>query len=266
MKQATIKESVLFEGVGLHTGELCKIRLHPDQSYRGIRFFVRGQYIPANYRYVVNTNHSTDLGIGDAIVKTVEHLLAVLYMLGIDNLVVEVLQGYEVPAMDGSGYHFYKALKGLVCELDGEKEVFKIEKPLSVKNCTAKIDALPSDQFIVEYVGSVEGLFKDYRAKFKGNARGLVFARTFCYDYQVEPLRRAGLAKGGSLKNAVVLDKEGKAYNPEGLRSKDEPIRHKLLDLIGDLSLLGKSIKGKITSYYGGHTLNYEFVKALAGL
>ncbi len=266
MYQATIKEAIEFEGIGLHTGEYSKIRLHPDDSYNGVRFFIKGEYIPANYKYVVNTRYSTDLGKGDKIIKTVEHLMAVLYALGIDNLVIEVLEGWEVPAMDGSGYLFYKNLKELIQKLDREKEVFEIKAPIAVKNCTAKIEALPCSRFIAEYVGSVEGLYKDYRVRFKGNAKELVFARTFCYDYQVEALRKAGLAKGGSLENAIVFGKDGKVYNSEGLRSKDEPIRHKLLDLIGDLSLLGKHIKGRIISYYGGHSLNYDFIKYLAGL
>jgi UDP-3-O-[3-hydroxymyristoyl] N-acetylglucosamine deacetylase len=154
----------------------------------------------------------------------------------------------------------------LVYEIDQDKEFLKIEKPISVKNCTARIDALPSKDFSVEYIGSVEGSLKDHRVKFKGNAKDIVFARTFCYDYQVEALRSMGLAKGGSLKNAVVLTKEGKPYNREGLRCKDEPIRHKLLDLIGDLSLLGKRLQGKVVSHYGGHSLNYQLVKALSEL
>ena len=266
MYQATIRDVVEFEGIGLHTGEYSKIRLHPDDSYKGIRFFVKGEYIQANYKYVVNTRHSTDLGKGDRVIKTVEHLMAVLYMLGIDNLVIEVLEGWEIPAMDGSGYFFYKKLKKLVHKLEKEKEVLEIKIPVSVRNCTAKIEALPFDQFVAEYVGSVEGLFKDRRVRFKGNIKELIFARTFCYDHQVEALRKAGLAKGGSLKNAVVFGKGGKVYNSEGLRSKDEPIRHKLLDLIGDLSLLGKYIKGRIVSYYGGHSLNYDLVKSLADL
>ncbi len=266
MYQATIKEVMDFEGIGLHTGEYCKIRLHPDDSYKGVRFLIKGDYVPANYRCVVNTKHSTDLGKGDKVIKTVEHLMAVLYMLGIDNLVIEVLKGWEVPAMDGSGYFFYKNLKKLIQKLDREKEILEIKFPISVKNCTARIEALPFDQFLAEYVGSVEGLLKDCRVRFKGNAKGLVFARTFCFDHQVEALRKAGLAKGGSLENAVVFGKDGKVYNFGGLRSKDEPIRHKLLDLIGDLYLLGKHIKGRIISYYGGHSLNYDFIKSLAGL
>jgi len=262
MRKATIKQEVSFEGIGLHSGEFSKIVLHPDDG-GSVRFLIKGEMIPAHYQYVVNTNHSTDLGKNGVVVKTVEHLMAVLYILGIDSVVVEFLEGFEVPAMDGSGYYFYKSLKDLVYEIDQEKEFLKIEKPISVKNCTAKIDALPGKGFSVEYIGSVEGALKDHRVKFRGNAKDIVFARTFCYDYQVEALRSMGLAKGGSLKNAVVLTKEGKPYNQEGLRCKDEPIRHKLLDLIGDLSLLGKRLKGKVVSHYGGHSLNYQLVKAL---
>jgi UDP-3-O-[3-hydroxymyristoyl] N-acetylglucosamine deacetylase len=265
MKKATIKQEVSFVGVGLHSGEFSRIVLHPDDG-GSVRFLIKGEMIPAHYQYVVNTNHSTDLGKNGVVVKTVEHLMAVLYILGIDSLVVEFLEGFEVPAMDGSGYYFYKSLKDLVYEIDQDKEFLKIEKPISVKNCTAKIDVLPGKGFLVEYIGSVEGALKDHRVKFRGNAKDIVFARTFCYDYQVEALKSMGLARGGSLKNAVVLTKEGKPYNQEGLRCKDEPIRHKLLDLIGDLSLLGKRLKGKVVSHYGGHSLNYQLVKALSEL
>jgi len=177
MKKATIKQEATFEGVGLHSGEFSRIVLHPDDG-GSVRFLIKGEVIPAHYQYVVNTNHSTDIGKNGVVIKTVEHLMAVLYILGIDSLVVEFLEGFEVPAMDGSGYYFYKSLKDLVCEIDQDKEFLKIEKPISVKNCTARIDALPSKDFSVEYIGSVEGSLKDHRVKFSGNAKDIVFART----------------------------------------------------------------------------------------
>ncbi|SHK24953.1 UDP-3-O-acyl-N-acetylglucosamine deacetylase [Thermocrinis minervae] len=264
-KQATIREDITFEGIGLHTGQSCKIVLHPAKENTGIVFYKKGTYIPANYKHVVNTDHSTDLGKDGQIVKTVEHLMAVLYMLGIDNLIIEVQKGTEIPAYDGSGYHFYKELKSKVLYLPEYKDYLVIDRPLETLNCQAKIVAEPYEDLLVIYSGYVKGFIESSQVVYRGDARQVVFARTFCYDYEVEHLRRKGLAKGGSLKNAVVLG-EGFVYNKEGLRSKDEPIRHKLLDLLGDLSLLGKRIRGKVVSYGGGHSLNVAFVKNLVDL
>lgn len=263
MRQKTLLKEVEFEGIGIHSGEISKIVLHPEEENKGIRFLIKGEYIPANYKYVLGTDHATLLGKGDVKVSTVEHLLAVLYMLGIDNLTIEFLRGYEVPILDGSGYYFYKELKDKTLELSQEARFLKIEKGLEVRNCKAYIRAEPSENFCVVYEGYVRGLLERAKVKYCGNAKEVIFARTFCYEEEVEYLLQRGLAKGGSLKNAVVIGK-GFVHNPEGLRSKDEPIRHKLLDLIGDLSLLGYRIKGRIISYGGGHSLNYQLVKSLA--
>mgnify|MGYP001770645699 CR=1 FL=1 len=263
MLQATVKETVPFEGMGIHSGEPSKILLHPEKENTGVRFLLRGEYIPANYRFVVSTDHSTVLGVGDKRVGTVEHLLAVLYMLGIDNATVEFVKGWEVPILDGSGYYFYKALKDKVLTLREPAKVLEIKEEHEVRNCKAYIRAESSEGFQVVYTGFVKGIVEKASVFYDGKARDVVFARTFCYDYEVEHLLKRGLAKGGSLKNALVIG-DGFVYNPEGMRSKDEPLRHKLLDLIGDLSLLGCRIRGKIHSYMGGHTLNHLFVKDLA--
>ncbi|MEJ7554537.1 MAG: UDP-3-O-acyl-N-acetylglucosamine deacetylase, partial [Aquificaceae bacterium] len=113
MKQKTILKEVEFEGIGIHSGEVSRIVLRPEGENTGIRFLVKGTYIPANYRYVQGTDHATVLGKDGVKVSTVEHLLAVLYMLGVDNLTIEFIKGQEVPILDGSGYYFYKALKNL---------------------------------------------------------------------------------------------------------------------------------------------------------
>lgn len=254
---------VVFEGIGLHSGEPSKIVVHPEKENTGIRFYIDGVYIPALYTYVVNTDHSTDLGKDGKRVKTVEHLMAVFSLLGIDNATVEFLRGYEVPAMDGSGYRFYKELKERVLELDEERETFKLKEVVEVSWNGSSIRAEPDDSFRAMYVGDIEGFERNVVVEYDGNVKELVFARTFCYDYQVEPLKKMGLAKGGSLKNALVLGK-GFVYNKEGMRSKDEPIRHKLFDLIGDLSLLGKHLLAYVVSCKGGHTLNNTLVKRIA--
>lgn len=263
MKQKTILKEIEFEGIGIHSGEVSRIVLRPEGENTGIRFLVKGTYIPANYRYVQGTDHATVLGKDGVKVSTVEHLLAVLYMLGVDNLTIEFIKGQEVPILDGSGYYFYKALKNLTLELEEEARFLEIKEPFEVRNCKGYIQAKPYEGFCASYKGYVKGILEEGIAQYCGNAKEVVFARTFCYDRDVELLLQNGLAKGGSLKNAVVIG-DGFVYNPEGMRSKDEPIRHKLLDLIGDLSLLGFRLKGKVFSYLGGHKLNYEFVKSLA--
>ena len=263
MKQKTILKEVEFEGIGIHSGEVSRIVLRPEGENTGIRFLVKGTYIPANYRYVQGTDHATVLGKDGIKVSTVEHLLAVLYMLSVDNLTIEFIKGQEVPILDGSGYYFYKTLKNLTLEFEEKASFFEIKEPFEVKNCKGYIQVQPYEGFCASYRGYVKGILEEGIAHYCGNAKGVVFARTFCYDRDVELLLQNGLAKGGSLKNAVVIG-DGFVYNPEGMRSKDEPIRHKLLDLIGDISLLGFRLKGKVFSYLGGHKLNYEFVKSLA--
>ncbi len=263
MRQKTIQKEVEFEGIGIHSGEVSKIVLHPEGENRSIRFLVKGTYIPANYKYVLGTDHATVLGKNGVKVSTVEHLLAVLYMLGVDNLTVEFIRGQEVPILDGSGYYFYKSLKNLTFELEEEARVLELMEPFEIKNCKGYIRAQPYEGFCAIYKGYVRGILEEGIAQYCGNAKEVVFARTFCYDEEVELLLQKGLAKGGNLKNAVVIG-DGFVYNPEGMRSKDEPLRHKLLDLIGDLSLLSFRLKGKVFSYLGGHSLNYQFVKSLA--
>jgi UDP-3-O-[3-hydroxymyristoyl] N-acetylglucosamine deacetylase len=264
MNQRTLKESVSFEGIGIHSGEYSKIVVHPEKEHVGIRFLKAGVYVPAKLEFVVNTDHSTDLGKDGIIIKTVEHLMAVFFMLGIDNATVEFLKGFEVPILDGSGYYFYKMLKDKVIVLPTLADILEINSSFEVRNSKGYIKALPHENLSVAYVGSINGFFEERLVEFNGNVKDIVFARTFCYDYELEHLRRKGLAKGGSLTNALLLG-EGFVYNEGGMRSEDEPLRHKLLDLIGDLALIGKRIKGRIVSYRGGHTLNYLFVKFLKG-
>ncbi len=263
MLQATIKDRVSFEGVGIHSGEPAKIVLHPEKENTGVRFLIKGEYLPASYRFVISTDHSTVLGVGDKRVGTVEHLLAVLYMLGIDNITIEFVKGWEVPILDGSGYYFYRELKDKILTFKEPARVLVIKGRHEVKNCKAYIQAESYEGFQAVYTGFVKGMIERASVLYEGRAKEVVFARTFCYDHEVEKLLQMGLAKGGSLKNALVIG-DGFVYNPEGMRSKDEPLRHKLLDLIGDLSLLGFRIRGKVHSYMGGHTLNHLFVKSLA--
>ncbi len=260
--QKTITEPVEFEGIGIHSGEWNRIILYPAHENEGISFYIKGYKIPLSPEYVVNTFHSTDLGIGGTVIRTVEHLRAVFHLLGITNLVVEVLEGCEIPIIDGSGYYFYKKLKEKILIQGEEAEAYTVEEEITVRRDRSLVKALPAQELEVTY----EGEFKYYNGKcrhtFRGNLKDIILARTFCFDHEIEMIKRKGLGKGGSLKNTLVLGKNG-VYNQGGLRYREEPIRHKILDFIGDLYLLGKPVRGKFFSFKGGHSTNFELVKIL---
>ena len=262
MKQRTLKESVSLEGVGIHTGEKAKILIHPEYENRGIAFLKKGVRVEATVENVVNTFMSTDLGKEGVVIKTVEHLMATFHLLGISNATVEVVEGSEIPILDGSAYEFYKALKPLVIKQSADAKVISVREPLKVSKGEAYLKALPCKCFQVTF----EGMFKTPVGRqsftFKGNVRDIILARTFCFEHDIDKIKESGLGKGGSLENTLVIGEEG-AINKEGLRYKDEPARHKVLDLVGDLYLLGASVRGKFISFMGGHTLNYMLVKAI---
>jgi len=261
-KQKTLKEPLTFEGVGIHTGEKSKIILHPERENTGIRFLKGKTYIPAHYRYVVNTNHSTDLGRNGEVVKTVEHLLASLHLLGITNLTVEVI-GPEVPILDGSGYHFYRKLKEK--ELVQEEEItpLYLNGTYKVVKGDSFIEAKPCECLEITYEGEFNNFLGKQSYTFKGsNPEEIVYARTFCFDWEIDYIRSNGLGKGGNLTNTLVLGRDC-VYNPGGMRYTEEPVRHKVFDLVGDLYLLGRPVRGKFFSRKGGHTLNYMLVLAI---
>jgi len=262
MKQRTIKSKLEFEGVGIHSGERTKIVLHPEEENSGIEFYHKGVRVPVSPDNVVNTFHSTDLGKDGVVVRTVEHLLATLHLLGVSNLTVEVVGGSELPIMDGSGYEFYRELKGNVVKQSADVEVFHVPEEIKVSRGDSYLIALPCSCFQITYEGVFDSYFGKQRFTFKGNVRDIILARTFCFEHEIELIKKHGLGKGGSLENTLVIGKEG-IYNEGGMRYQDEPVRHKVFDLVGDLYLLGASVRGKFISHKGGHTLNYELVKEL---
>ena len=264
MKQRTISEEVTLEGVGIHTGERSRVILHPEPEGTGISFYREGVRIPLSPEYVVNTFHSTDLGLEGVRVRTVEHLLSVLHLLRITNLTIEVQGGEEIPIMDGSGYEFYKKLKTRVVDQEEVIDPFRIpeDEEVVVEKNGSRLTAKSCGCFEITYEGEFPRFLGSRRFTFRGNAMEIVLARTFCFDHEIEYIKKNGLGKGGSLENTLVLGKE-KVYNRDGLRYDDEPVRHKVLDLIGDLYLLGVPFKGKVISYRGGHFINYLLVKEL---
>lgn len=299
-QQRTIAKEVSISGIGLHTGTSCTMTFKPAPDNFGIRF-VRvdlggNPEIPANVDYVVDISRGTTLGLGDARVYTVEHVLSAVYGLKIDNLIIE-LDGIEPPVGDGSAMPYVeKLLEAGIVQQETPKDYLVIDKTVIYHEEENKIDivALPLDDYritiMVDYenpaLGSQHtGLFdleKEYVTEFAP-------ARTFCFLSEVETLADQGLIKGGDINNAVVivdheidneklnrlktklkLDHDLTIINGfldnNQLRFKNEPVRHKLLDMIGDLALIGVPIKAQILAARPGHRANVEFAKKIRQL
>lgn len=268
--QRTVKDYVTVEGIGLHTGKAVKVRLVPAKADSGIVFMRADngrQKIPLKPDRVVCTMNNTALGVNGSKILTVEHLLSSLYGLGIDNALVEVY-GEEIPILDGSAKVFVEEiLKTGIEKLDAVKKFILVKKPIRVEEGDKYASIDPSPDFRVDFVISYEHpLLRYQRREFRFNGedfeKEISPARTFGFINEVEVLRNNGLAKGGSLENVVVIDDEG-VLNPEGMRFKDEPVRHKILDSLGDLMILGTHIIGEYRGYKSGHKLNHQLLVQL---
>jgi UDP-3-O-[3-hydroxymyristoyl] N-acetylglucosamine deacetylase len=268
--QKTLKKSATIEGVGLHSGKLVRMTIHPAYANHGI-VFVRTDLegspkIPAHYSYVVNTQMATTLGKGKATVGTVEHVMAAFQGLGIDNALVE-LNGSEVPILDGSSIRFCESILdiGLVKQAQTRPYVIlkrrvdlRVDEKWAVAEPADRLSVHSSIDWDHPAIGYQEFTYIEGRTSFTE----LAAARTFGFLRDVEALRRMGLARGGSLENAVVLN-EGVVLNPEGLRFPDEFVRHKVLDALGDLKLAGISIQAKIRLHRSGHDLHSQLLSAI---
>jgi UDP-3-O-[3-hydroxymyristoyl] N-acetylglucosamine deacetylase len=271
-RQRTIAEKVTCSGVGLHGGHIVHITLRPERAGRGVvfqrRLADRRVEIPARPEAVASTDHATHLAVGDTRVATVEHLLASLYAMQIDNVAVEV-EGDELPALDGSARDFVNLVdQAGVYEQDAPCQEFVVSEPIQISEGARWIRIEPSPVLRISYTIDFEHpsigrqsfeISELDRAVFE---RELAGARTFGFLEEVDALRRAGLARGASLANTVVLDDRG-VVNEEGLRFADEFVRHKVLDLIGDLALLGVPLRGHVRVERGGHALHQRLVGAL---
>lgn len=268
-RQRTLSKAISCSGLGLHTGYPVSLTLSPAAPDSGVVFECSdGVTLPARAASVMSTRLATTLGVGNVRVGTVEHLLAALYGLGVDNVRVAV-DGPEVPAMDGSAAAFVYLVRtaGLV-EQAAPTRVLRVRKTVSLALGNRRIRVEPATGFRVTYnidfshpcIGrqSFECAGDD-PAHFE---RELAGARTFGFLHEVEALRNAGLALGGSLSNTLVLD-DAQVLNGEGLRFADEFVRHKVLDLFGDLSLLGARLQGHVVVERGGHALHLMLVRAL---
>jgi len=269
VKQTTLAKAVSGIGIGLHKGEPIAIRLEPLEANSGILFYRSdvGLLVQALPQNVVNTQMATVIGNSSAYISTIEHLLSAVYSYGIDNIRV-VLDGAEVPVMDGSSASFCMMLdEAGIRKLDATKQVLIIKKEVEVQDgkkfARVTPSLKPTYSFMIEFnhpsIGTQEFSFEFSKKNF---IEEIARARTFGFMKDVQMLRSRGLALGGSLDNAVVMD-DTKILNPEGLRFSNEFVRHKILDAIGDLSLLGAPFVGDYTSFAGSHNLNHELTKAI---
>jgi len=271
--QRTFKQRASIEGVGLHSGAHVRVTLSPAPADSGI-VFTRSDLSPAIdiaalAASVVDSTLNTSLGRGGARIGTVEHLLAALAGCGIDNARIEV-EGPEVPIADGSSAPFVQLIQRAgVHELRAARRFLQVRRPVVVTDGDKVAKLLPARSFRVSYtIDFQHPLISDQRCALELNVRSfqkeIATARTFGFKRDVERLHRAGLARGGSLENAVVVD-DFHILNPEGLRFPDEFVRHKILDAVGDLALLGMPVIGHFVAVKSGHCLNHQLVrKALA--
>ncbi len=269
MYQTTIARRVESVGIGLHKGEPVEITLEPLEADQGIVFYrcdIR-MSIKAEPQSVVNTDNATVIGDGKNFISTIEHLLSVVYSYGIDNILITV-DSSEVPVMDGRGARFCMMLdEAGRRELDANKRVLIIKKEVQVsdgkKFARVKPSIKPSYDFRIDFAHPIIGK-QDYHFRFSKQAfiQEISRARTFGFLKDVQYLQSRGLALGGSLDNAIVLD-DKKILNPGGLRFKGEFVKHKILDAIGDLALLGAPVAADYESFAGSHKLNHLLTKEI---
>ena len=269
MNQTTISKSVDLVGIGLHKGVPVRLRLEPLEANRGIEFFRSdvNVNIPLKPENVVDTQMATVIGKDGYFISTIEHMLSAVYAYGIDNLKV-IVDADEVPVMDGSSASFCMLLDeaGMV-ELDAPKKIMRIKKEITVKEGDKYVTLSPSEDLKYDFTIKFNHPVIDQqsytlnftKAEYKEK---ISKARTFGFLHEVQYLRSKGLALGGSLENAVVLD-DKKVLNTEGLRFPDEFVRHKILDAIGDMSLLGLNFIGNYEAFAGSHDLNHKLTLAL---
>ena len=266
IKQRTLKNSIEAVGIGLHTGKKVRLALRKAAANTGIVFrrvdLKEPVEIPALARYVTDTQLSTTLGINGTHISTVEHLLAAIAGLGIDNLYIDV-DAPEVPIMDGSAGSFVFLLQsGGIEEQNAPKKSIRIKKEIRIEGEDRWICLKPYDGFKIGFTIDFDHpVFQDCKQQVEIDFNKTSFvasvsrSRTFGFLKDYEKLRDRGLVLGGSLENAIVIDNH-RVMNEDGLRSEDECVKHKVLDVVGDLYLLGHSLIGCCEGYKSGHELN----------
>ena len=270
MYQQTISKPITLRGVGLHSGIKSKITIKPGKEDQGIVFIrtdlKNDNIVKADYRNVSNAKLCTTLQNENGVkVSTVEHLLAAIYIYGIDNAVIEI-NAEEVPIMDGSAKNFLEELENSEIKvLNKKRKYLKITKKITLEENGKNISIEPNDltfevNFKLNYDNKFIGKQENSINFTKENLQDVFSARTFCLYEDIEKIKKIGLAKGGSLNNAIVVDKD-KVLNKEGLRCEKEFVNHKILDLAGDFILSGYRVLGKVSCYQGGHELTNTFLR-----
>ena len=263
--QRTLRRQTSCAGIGLHSGNKVTLSLKPAAAHAGIKFRrsdLGGQEVPATVSHVGGINHATGLSRDAVRVDTVEHLLAAFMSLGVDNAVVE-LNSPEVPIMDGSAAPFiYLIQEAGIKSLQAPRQYLKVLRPISVSRGNKRIALYPSDHFKVTYSIAFDHPMLRHQARTirlseEAFVEEIAPARTFGFLEEVEMMRQQGLALGGSLENAIVIGDTGVLNN--ALRFDDEFVRHKILDVIGDMALLGHPLIGHLVAHRGGHALHAEF-------
>ncbi len=270
--QQTLSEPLLIKGIGLHSGIEVSMKLIPAEENFGIKFYrtdlKENNEIDALWSNVSNTQLSTTISNKyGAKVSTIEHLMSALSGLHIDNLKIEI-DGPEVPIMDGSSKDFVDLIDSIpIKNINKKRKIIVIKKNIKVTNDIGKVELKPNNQFSIDFeIDFPSKIISKQSCQLQlinGNYKtDIASARTFGFERDVDKLRSSGLALGGSLENAVVVG-ENKILNQEGLRFKDEFVRHKILDSIGDLYLAGAPIQGYFLGSKSGHYLNNLLLKSL---
>ena len=270
-KQATIEKPVKLSGIGLHSGELTTLRFLPAAKNSGVifrRIDLPGKpEIPALVSSVINTQRSTTIGDENAYVQTVEHILATLQCLEIDNIIIEV-DAPETPLTDGSGKQFIEIVNsaGRV-EQDAVSDYIEITQPIAIDSNEMTICIIPSDEYKISYTmdykhPAIGTQFHSFNIDRDTFINEIGPARTFAAYDELAQLFKSGLIKGGSLDNAIVVTDKA-ILSKEGLRYKDEFVRHKIMDIIGDLSLVGRRLHAHVVALRSGHTFNFKLAQAI---
>ncbi len=278
MKRKTIKNTIEISGIGLHKGEEIKLTLKPSENNdeRGIifkRIDVSGKnnVIKVDYRNLFDLERGTNIRNEDDVkVHTIEHFLSSLSITGVTDILVEI-SGNELPILDGSSIGFVeKLLEAGIVELNEEIEPVVITEPVifSDEKAGKYVMALPYDGFKISYTidfnhSFLKSQYYELEVNLENYIENIAKCRTFAFDYEIDFLKKNNLALGGSLENAVVVGVDG-PLNPEGLRYSDEFVRHKILDIIGDLYVLGTPIKAHIIAIKAGHYVNSRLTEMIA--
>ena len=268
--ESTVQRPVGASGVGLHSGVPVRIRILPAPPTTGI-VFIRTDLdrfpVPASWRYVQKVSYATSLMRQGVLISTTEHLLSTFYSMGIDNAYVEI-DNLEVPILDGSGTPFVEMIRAAGVRTSRRRKRFlRIRRPVSVEGGGKRISIVPADRFLltcdVYFPHPLVGRQSlEIEVTPERYARDIAPARTFGFEYELAQMRNMGLIRGATLDNAVCFDREA-ILNREGLRFPDECCRHKALDLIGDLALVGRPLLGHVIAEKAGHAMHFALVSKI---